>query len=139
MLCGMNMGCLSFLILFPAGIFIWARGEMRRRNAMPPEELAKLEADEDYGPIDEKLECIFCHSKNCVRTQKTTYYTGDPRNILSLDNVPKNLYFTGNNPSAIPAYMAAKEMSKHEHYIQAHCMNCGNDWEMFPPEDKPKS
>jgi len=74
----MNWGCLSFLILFPVGILIWARGEMRRRMSMPPEELAKLEADEDYGPIDPKLECIFCHSKNCVRTQRKIYCADGP-------------------------------------------------------------
>jgi hypothetical protein len=123
------------LILFPVGILIWARGEMRRRMSMPPEELAKLEADEDYGPIDEKLECIFCHAGNCVRTQKITYYTGDPRNILSQENFPRSTWRTGINPAAIPVMMTATEMSKHEHYIQAHCMKCGNTWEMFLPEE----
>jgi len=52
-LCGTNWGCLSFLILFPAGIFIWAAGEMRRRASMPKEELEKLEAEEKYGHIDD--------------------------------------------------------------------------------------
>lgn len=103
---------------------------------MPPEELKELEADEDYGSIDSKLECIFCHSQNCVRTQKTTYYTGDPRNILSPENLPKNVWRAGDSPEVIPIFMAAKEMSRHEHYIQAHCMNCNNGWEMFAPDEK---
>lgn len=65
-----NWGCLSFFLLFlPAGILIWAAGERRRRAALPPDELKKLEDEEDYGLIDENLECIFCHSKNGVRTQ----------------------------------------------------------------------
>lgn len=135
MLRGMNWGCLTFLILFPAGIFIWAAGEKRRRDALPKDELQKLEDDEDYGDIDPELECIFCHSKNCVRTQKTTYYDGDPRNILSPDNLPKNVWRAGDCPEAIPIFMAINEMSKHEHYIRAHCMNCGNSWEMFPPKE----
>ncbi len=132
----MNWGCLSFLILFPAGIFIWAAGERRRRAALPPEELKNLEADEDFGSIAAKLECIFCHSKNCVRTRNKTYYTGDPRNILSPENFPKNYWRVTDHPAAIPVAMTIREMSKHEDYIHAHCMNCGNDWEMFPPKEK---
>ncbi len=62
-------GLRFFLLLFPAGIFIWAAGERRRRAAMPPGALNQLEAEENYGPIDKKLECMFCHSKNCVRTE----------------------------------------------------------------------
>ena len=60
MLCDMNWGCLSFLILFPIGILIWAAGEKRRRVALPPDELKKLEDEENYGPIDPKMECFLC-------------------------------------------------------------------------------
>jgi hypothetical protein len=134
MLCGMNLGCLSFLILFPVGIFIWARGEVRRRNAMPPEELAKLEAEEAYGPLDEKLECIFCHSKNCVRTTKTVERIGSPGLVISKENVRP--WDIGNSPGKELEWMAQREFLRTAQFIKAHCMNCGNDWEMFPPEEK---
>ena len=125
MLCGMNWGCLTFLILFPVGIFIWAVGEKRRRDAMPPEELEKLEADEDYGPIDPKLECIFCHSKKCVRTRKETCYVegchdkNSPAGFLDLCTIA-----------------VARSKPQEEDRIKVHCMNCGNDWEMFAPDEK---
>lgn len=123
MLDNMNWGCLSFIVLFPAGIFIWAAGERRRRAALPPEELKKLEAEEDYGPIDEKLECIFCHSKNCVRTRKETCYVegghdkNSPASILDLCTIA-----------------AARTRPLEEDRIKAHCMNCGDDWERFSPD-----
>ena len=132
MLCVMNWGCLSFLILFPAGIFIWAAGEMRRRKAMPPEKLNNLEAEEDFGPINEKLECIFCHSKNSVRVRRSleelmsggasirsNHWESDP--IVALLN-PKE-------------YIDPLELQKIK-TMKAHCMNCGNDWEMFKPDEK---
>lgn len=122
MLRGMNWGCLSFLILFPVGILIWARGEHRRRMSMPPEELEKLEAEEDYGPIDENLECIFCHSKNCVRTQlKALYADGTDANSPQGLAVLLTCSTRGGTPP------------KDEH-ITAHCMNCGAYWNMFPPD-----
>ncbi|MFA6172325.1 MAG: hypothetical protein WC701_01445 [Kiritimatiellales bacterium] len=108
MLCGMNWGCLSFLILFPVGIVIWAAGERRRRAAMPTDALNKLEAEEDYGPIDEKLECIFCHSKNCVRSQAAHFIQP-------------------------PAHVTEKNIEAR--IRQAHCISCGSHWEMFPPEE----
>jgi len=124
MLRGMNWGCLTFLILFPAGIFIWARGEQRRRAALPPEELKKLEAEEDYGPIDKKLECIFCHYKNCVRTKKEIRYIegghdkNSPAGFLDLCTIA-----------------VARSKPQEEDLIKLHCINCGNSWQMFPPEE----
>jgi hypothetical protein len=116
MLGGMNWGCLTFLILFPAGIFIWAAGEMRRRKALPPEELKELEADEKYGAIDPELECIFCHSKNCVRAQT----------IESLNDI-----FNAGEPSP--------DKKTRWRPVKTHCMDCGSHWEMFPPEEKQNS
>ncbi len=118
----MNLGCLSFLILFPVGILIWARGEMRRRMSMPPEELAKLEAEEEYGLIDEKLECIFCHSKNCVRTQIEALYE-DGTDAHS----PQGL------ATLITCTTRGGPPPKDEH-IKAHCMRCDSHWNMFPPD-----
>lgn len=118
----MNSGCLSFIILFPAGIFIWVAGENRRRASLPPDELKKLQAEEDYGSINEKLECIFCHSKNCVRTRP---------NALLEDgadaNSPKGIYIlmTSSTRSGPPSK---------EKYVAAHCMKCGSYWDMFPPD-----
>ena len=114
----MNWGCLSFLILFPAGIFIWVRGEMRRRNALPPEELKKLEAEEDYGPIDEKLECIFCHSKNCVRTRI-------PLKEICYENMGRS-----------KQEWIDRQTVPEKKTVKAYCMNCNNSWEMFLPEEK---
>ena len=126
MLRGMSWGFLSFIILFPAGIFIWAAGEKRRRDAMPPEELKELEADEDYGPIDPKLECIFCHSKNCVRTQSL----GSLSDIMSEDRLEAAANYRFCGPFAgLP--LAEKPSSQ---TLKAHCMNCGNDWEFYLPE-----
>lgn len=118
MLRGMNWGCLSFLILFPAGIFIWAAGERRRRAALPPEELKKLEAEEEYGPIDPKLECVFCKHRNCVRV------VSPEQPPLIADLLP--LALNPDNP----------QLPEIEQYCKAHCMNCGNEWEMFPPKEK---
>jgi hypothetical protein len=133
MIRGMNWGCLSFLILFPAGILIWARGEMRRRMAMPPEELAKLEADEDYGPIDEKLECIFCHSKNCVRTQSNTRSL---KETFSNDNLIKAHSWRSEPLVALFAPKEYDDPLQIKEISKAHCMKCGNDWEFYPPEEK---
>jgi hypothetical protein len=118
----MNWGCLSFLILFPAGVFIWAAGERRRRAAMPLKELQKLEAEEDYGPIDENLECIFCHSKNCVRTKNEASYEDGT---------------DANSPQGIVLLMTCTTRGgtpPKDEYIKAHCMHCGNHWEMFLPD-----
>ncbi len=128
MLRDMNMGCLSFLILFPAGIFIWAAGEKQRRDALPPEELKKLEAEEDYGPLDEKLECIFCHSKNCVRAQNEDYYIGGPEK-----NSPAGLTYLM-TLAAVDRHIAAR-MVKTEKRAFAHCMKCSNTWEMYLPDE----
>lgn len=132
----MNMGCLSFLVLFPVGIFIWARGEMRRRNAMPSEELANLEADEDYGPIDEKLECIFCHSKNCVRTQSITRSLEE---AFSNDNLIKARSWRRDPLVAIFAPKEYEDPLQIKEISKAHCMKCENNWEFYPPEEKQKS
>jgi|GEM_PF-4252558 len=115
MLRGMNWGCLSFLILFPAGIFIWAAGERRRRAALPKAALEKLEAEEKYGHIDDKLECIFCHSKNCVRM------IPPEQPPLVADLLP-------------PLNPVTATLPEIDEYCKAHCMNCGNDWEMLPPD-----
>lgn len=113
----MNWGCLSFLILFPAGIFIWAKGEMRRRSALPPEELKNLEADEDFGSIDPKLECVFCKHRNCVRViiPEQPPLIAD---LLPLALTPKNPW-----------------LPEIEKYCKVHCMNCGNDGEIFPADE----
>ncbi|MCC7299911.1 MAG: hypothetical protein IT583_02400 [Verrucomicrobia bacterium] len=116
----MNWGCLSFLILFPAGIFIWAAGERRRRAAMPPEELKELEAEEKYGHIDDKLECIFCHSKNCVRTKLEAVYE-DGTDANSSEGIV--LLLTSSTRNGTPPK---------DEYIKARCMNCNSYWNMFP-------
>jgi len=120
MLGDMNWGCLSFIILFPAGIFIWAAGERRRRAAMPPEELKNLEDEERYGEINEPVECIYCHQKNCVRTI-TELREGD------LDNVTPYVH------SRIAIGLAVKEALIGEEFVKAHCMNCGSHW-ILPPQ-----
>jgi hypothetical protein len=126
MLGGMNnWGCLSFFLLFlPAGILIWAAGERRRRTALPPDELKKLEDEEDYGLIDENLECIFCHSKNCVRAKIEALYE-DGTDAHSPQGIA--LLMTCTTRGGTPP--------KDEH-IKAQCMNCGSYWNMFPPDDK---
>lgn len=117
----MNWGCLSFIILFPVGIFIWARGEQRRRAALPTEELQKLEAEEDYGPIDENLECIFCHSRNCVRAE------------LSLeDKLYEDLKRSRQEWANLQfGYTSEKNIFK------AYCMKCRNNWEFYPAKEEP--
>ena len=122
MLGGMNWGCLSFIILFPAGIFIWAAGERRRRAALPPEELKKLEDEENFGSINAELECIYCHQTNCVRTQIETLYedgtdANSPKGIV--------LLMTSSTRYGTPP--------KDEHIV-AHCMNCGSHWNKFLEE-----
>ena len=131
MLRGMSWGFLSFIILLPAGIFIWAAGEKRRRDAMPPEELEKLEADEDYGSIDEKLECIFCHSKNCVRTQSL----GSLSDVVSEDRLKAAGKFMLWGTVAL----MNQSQSLSRQTLKAHCMNCKNDWEFYSAEEKQNS
>ena len=114
----MNWGCLSFIILFPVGIFIWAAGERQRRAALPLEELKKLEAEEDFGPIDEKLKCIFCHSKNCVREK------------ISLEDLVYE-----NSHRSYQEWANLKTVPQKE-IFNAHCMNCGNSWQRFALEEK---
>ena len=135
MLRDMNWGCLSFLILFPAGIFIWAAGERRRRAALPPEELKNLEADEDFGSIDEKLECIFCHFTKCVRVRPLT---GSLEELVSCETSARFEEWRHKPLVALLApeeYLDPIELRKIK-TVKAHCMNCGNSWEMFPPEEK---
>jgi hypothetical protein len=128
---GMNWGCLSFLILFPTGIFIWAAGERRRRAALPPDELKKLEDEEDYGPIDEKMECIFCHSKNCVRTRHTIHLRSASFTEIIPPDHPIN-HMLGKDQMGNMTIQEAH--SGQLNFLTAHCMNCTNDWEMFPPD-----
>ena len=120
----MSWGFLSFIILLLAGIFIWAAGEKRRRDTMPPEELKELEADEDYGSIDEKLECIFCHSKNCVRTKLEALYE-DGTDANSPEGIA--LLLTSSTRGGTPPK---------DELIKAHCMNCGSYWNMFPEKQE---
>lgn len=104
----MNWGCLSFIILFPVGLIIWAKGEMRRRKAMPPAELEKLEAEEKHGEFESAIECIYCHSKNCIRIRHTYFFQ-------------------------LPAHVAEKNIEAR--IMDAHCMKCGSHWDMFPPNE----
>ncbi|MBM4152658.1 MAG: hypothetical protein FJ220_03935 [Kiritimatiellaceae bacterium] len=120
----MNWGCLSCLILFPVGFFIWVKNEVQRRNALPPNELKELEDEERYGKIDDDLECIFCHSKQCVRAEKKIYYRGGP-DKNSLDGL---LFYSANQKK----YSEIRE----DVFLAAHCTKCGNTWEMHPPEDE---
>lgn len=128
----MNWGCLSFIILFPVGLIIWAKGEMRRRKAMPPAELEKLEAREQYGPINKNVTCPFCHAKDCIRTRKTIESIGSPALMLSKDNLkPLDVL---HNPLEQLEWMARRELSRTAVFLNAHCMHCDNSWQMFPPE-----
>lgn len=129
----MNWGCLSFLILFPAGIFVWAAGEKRRRNAMPPDELKKLEDEEDYGEINPDIECIYCHSKNCVRTRSTTDFIGSPAHIMSEDNLKETRLYSL-NPVRRLKWMTHNELGRTAELWKARCMKCGSFWDMLPPE-----
>ncbi len=132
-LAGMTWGCLSFLILFPVGIFIWAAGEKHRRAALPPEELKTLEAEENYGPLDEKLECIFCHSKNGVRARSLN---GSLEELMSGEDFIRSKHWKSEPIVALlnpKEYIDPLELQKIQ-TVKAHCMNCGNDWELFAPD-----
>ncbi len=120
MLGNMNWGCLSFIFLFPAGIFIWVAGERRRRAALPPAELKKLEDEENFGFINAELECIYCHQKGSIRT-KTELREGD------LNNVTPYIH------SHVAIGLAVKAALIGEEFVKAHCMNCGSHW-ILPPQ-----
>ncbi|MCU0856934.1 MAG: hypothetical protein MUC65_00830 [Pontiellaceae bacterium] len=99
---------------------------------MPPEELKNLEDEEKFGPINEKLNCIFCHSKNCVRTSLFTYSI---EGLFSEDNLLKRNDWRN---SLIGAFFNPKEYVdplQTKETLKAHCMKCGSHWELFAPED----
>jgi len=100
---------------------------------LPPDELAKLEAEEKYGPINPEIRCIFCKTTGPVRYKQEEHYVGGG----PAKNSPEGL-----------GYLATIGIERHTAAIRAqcetrafaHCMKCGNDWEMFPPaEDKANS
>ena len=130
----MKTGCLLSLLLLPIALLVWVRKEQKKRMSMPPEELADLEAEEAFGKIDDSLECIFCHSKGCVRARRKIRHSGDAAHIVSQDNLNHTKLFTF-SPVTRARIMAQREISRTEEVLQTHCMNCTNTWEMFPPEE----
>jgi len=130
----MKTGCLLALLLLPITILIWAKKELRRRDAMPPEKRKELEDKEAYGPIDPKLSCTFCHAEKCVRVKKITRATGEASQIFCEKNLRDSRWHLF--PENRIGHMVRNELYHRTDFILAQCMECDAHWELYDPEGK---
>lgn len=123
----MKFGCFLTLILFPIFLVIWTEKNRRRRAAIPPDQLKEMDDETDYGSFDPELKCIYCKTKGKVRRKQEEYYVNNGPAKNSTEGI-KYLF------SLIAAgRYGARAAVRCEERCFAHCMNCGNHWEILVP------
>jgi transcription elongation factor Elf1 len=120
----MKFGCFLTLLLLPITLVIWVERERRRRAAMSPEERKARELEDQHGPIDETITCIYCKHNNCVRTR--------------LD-IEEALFESLANAQINPISMtknSARYIANKKDLLKAYCDHCGAYWDMYDPHQK---
>jgi len=95
---------------------------------MTPEQRKALEDEEQFGEIDEAIECIYCHKKNCVRTRTDFEHA-----------IYESLSTGATMSPSSTAILTARSMENKRDLFKARCMKCGSYWDMFDPHAEDKS
>ncbi|QHI68168.1 hypothetical protein [Tichowtungia aerotolerans] len=121
----MKFGCFLALLLLPITLVIQTERNRRRRAAIPPDQLKEMDEEVKYGPYAPNLKCIYCKTKGKVRRKREDYYVNNGPAKNSTEGVKYLFSLMG------AGRYGAAGATKCEERCFAHCMNCGNHWEML--------